>query len=213
MAETKGLLTFVSFAFLSAARRRTASRAAYFSALVPLFDRSVIQTQPTGFPRMTAHLGPHAFDLQALPDSLTFRKLPCLWLLLTLPEPMPVAATLDIMARPTGHETFSHHATLPHRLPVPASLPEGIAIHSDNAALAPRIPRQAAIFADQAVKELLITPKGLRLVILAEEADRGRYLIFRDAELGANPLPDTRVAPLLETLIALKSDLIAKAAE
>ena len=211
-------MTGVPLPFLQAARRRTANRAAYFSALAPLFDRTAAQTQPTGFCRMTAHLGPHAFDLQALPDSLTFRKLPCLWVMLTLPEPMPVTATLDIMARPSGHETFSHYATLSHTLHVPDSLlpenlPDIISIRTDNPTLAPRIPRQIALFSDPAVKELLISPKGLRLVILAEEADRSRYLIFRDAELGNTPLPAARIAPAIETLLALKADLRSKAAE
>ncbi len=200
---------------IQAARRRTASRAAYFSALTPLFDRITTRTEPTGFPRMTAYLGPHAFDLQAIPDSLTFRKLPALWVMLTLPEPMPVASTLDIMARPSGAEPFSHFASLPHCLPVPACLPEGTGIHCDNTALAPThlITRHAAIFIDPAVKELLISPKGLRLVILADEADRGRYLLFRDAELGRTPLPAARLQPLLDTLIALKTDIATQAAE
>ena len=44
---------------------------------------------------------------------------------------------------------------------------------------------------------------------LAEEADRGRYLIFRDAEMALTPLPAARIAPLLETLAALRDDLIA----
>ena len=196
---------------LNAARRRTASRAAYFCDIAPLFDRSVTQTQPTGFPRMTGHLGPNAFDLQALPDSLTFRKLPCLWVMLTLPEPMPVTATLDIMARPLGHETFSHYASLPYTIPLPASLPETTVIRTDNPTLAPGLPDQTALFADPTIKEMLISPKGLRLVILAEEADRGRYLIFRDAELGHTPMPDGRIQPLIEALLAIKADLIRKA--
>ena len=54
---------------------------------------------------------------------------------------------------------------------------------------------QAALFADPLVKELVISPKGLRLVILAEEADRGRYLLFRDAEMGRMPLDPTGFCP------------------
>ncbi len=55
----------------------------------------------------------------------------------------------------------------------------------------------------------MISPKGLRLVILAEEADRGRYLLFRDAEMGRDPLDPARVSGLLVTLLALKATIFA----
>ena len=70
------------------------------------------------------------------------------------------------------------------------------------------IAAHAGLLADPRVKELLISPKGLRLVILAEEAERGRYLIFRDAEMGMTPLPPARVEPLLAALTALRDDLV-----
>ena len=64
------------------------------------------------------------------------------------------------------------------------------------------------MFADARVKELLISPKGLRLVILAEEVDRGRYLIFRDSEMAMMPLAPARIAPLFQVLQALRQDLV-----
>lgn len=195
----------------AASARRKASRAAYFNAVLPLFDRVVTRIEPTGFPRLTAHIGPHAFDLQAVQDSLTFRKLPALWVMLTLPSPLPVKATLDIMARPSGQEPFSHFARLPQSLPALDALPEGTAIRSDNAAEVPdqtRIAPHMGLFHDPKVKELVISPKGLRLVILADEADRGRFLIFREAELGQTPLNPARLTPLIDTLLALHQTLI-----
>ncbi len=159
---------------------------------------------------MTAQVDGIAFDLQAIPDSLTFRKLPALWVMLTLPAPMPVRATLDIMARPAGNEPFSHFANLPQSLPCPPSLPYGTALRSDDASGVPPldlIAQHLAVFADPKVKELVISPKGLRLVILADEAERGRFLIFRDAEVGASPLPAARMTPLISALIALRETL------
>lgn len=205
------LLLWLSWRLFLAQRQRTASRAGYFDALHPLFDGVRTQVQPSGFPRTTGRRGPHRFDLQAVTDTLTFRKLPALWVMVSLPEPLPLAATLDILARPSGQEPFTRFATLPQMLPAPAGTPEGIALRTDDAAGLPPeglVARHAAIFADPKVKELLISPKGLRLVILAEEADRGRYLLFRDAELGAAPVSPARIAPLLESLLALRDDLL-----
>ncbi|MBL9053721.1 MAG: hypothetical protein JNN02_08320 [Tabrizicola sp.] len=192
-------------------RARTASRAGYFDALKPLFDGGETRLQPTGFPRMTGKRGSLSFDLQAIPDTLTFRKLPALWVLVTLPEPLPVGATLDLMARPSGNEPFSHFPTLPQTLPTPDDLPSHVAIRCDDASGIPAanlIARHADIFRNDAIKELVISPKGLRIVLLAEEADRGRYLIFREAEMGRTPLDPARLSPILDRLRAIREDVL-----
>lgn len=193
-------------------RARTAARESYFDAVKPLFDGGETRVQPTGFPRMTGRRTGLAFDLQAVPDTLTFRKLPALWVLVTLPEPLPLDATLNLMARPSGNEPFTKFATLPQSLPTPPELPKDIAIRSDDASRIPPpdlIARHADLFQDPRVKELVLSPKGLRIVILAEEADRGRFLIFREAEMGRSPLPPSRLEPLLDRLAAIRQDVLA----
>jgi hypothetical protein len=165
---------------------------------------------------MTGRRGDLAFDLQALPDSLTFRKLPALWVMVSLPGALPVRATIDLMARPSGQEPFTRFPDLAQSLPRPGFLPEGVAVRTDDAAGVPPLSLLAGhadLFADPKVKELVISPKGLRIVILSEEADRGRYLIFRDAEMGMAPLSPSRIAPLLDRLAALRDDLVAWAKE
>lgn len=193
-------------------RLRATTRAGYFDAVKPLFDGGETRLQPTGFPRMTGRRAGLAFDLQAIPDTLTFRKLPALWVLITLPEPLPLRATLDLMARPSGNEPFTRFAALPQSLPRPVELPTEIAVRTDDAAQIPPpdlIARHAGIFADPRVKELVLSPKGLRIVILGEEADRGRFLIFREAEMGRKPLPPAQLQPLLDRLAALREDVLA----
>ena len=193
---------------------RSRSRAQYFTEVHALFDRVIARHEPTGFTRVSGFAGADPFDLQALPDSLTYRKLPSLWVMISLPQPLPVAATLDIMTRPTGMEVFSRYANLPHSLNCPAFLPEGTGIRSDDAGQViaeTLIARHAALFADVRVKELLISPKGLRIVIQGDEADRGKYLLFRDAELGQQPLAPARAKAVIDTLLALKADILAAA--
>ncbi|MDP3197612.1 hypothetical protein [Tabrizicola sp.] len=196
------------------ASARARARANYFSAVKPLFDGGEIRVQPTGFPRMTGRRKGLAFDLQAVPDTLTFRKLPALWVLVTLPEPLPLRATLDLMARPSGNEPFTRFATLPQSLPIPPDMAKDIAIRSDDATHIPPsdlLTRHADLFHDPRIKELVISPKGLRIVILAEEADRSRYLIFREAEMGRAPLAPARLEPLLDRLAALREDVLTLA--
>ena len=196
------------------ARNRSRARAEYFSACATMFGHVVQRVEPSGFARLSGLFERRRFDLQALTDSLTFRKLPALWVMVSLPEPLPLQATLDIMVRPTGNETFSHFSTLPQALPCPAFLPQGTGLRSDSAAkVVPQslIERHAGLFQDVRVKELLISPKGLRVVVLADEAERGAYLMFRDAELGRTPLPAQRLKPLLAALTALQADILALA--
>lgn len=202
---------WLTLQLVRASRARTAARAAYFDAVKPLFSGIDERTEPTGFPRLTGHHFGLAFDLQAIPDTLTFRKLPALWVMLTLPEPLPIRVTLDLMARPSGSEAFSRFANLPNALPPFPGLPKDVLVRCDDGPLPPSdlLATHADLFADPRVKELILSPKGLRIVILAEEADRGRYLIFREAEMGMTPLSPNRVAPLLNRLRALRKDVLA----
>lgn len=202
---------WLAFTLRREARVRAAARAGYFAQAASLFDRTSVKLQPTGFARMTGWRGDEAFDLQSIPDSLSWRKLPALWLMVSLPRALPVRATLDIMTRATGAEPFSHYARLPQVVPCPDFLPEGTGLRSDDVTGLPDqalVARHAGIFADQRVKELLISPRGLRLVILAEEADRSRYLLFRDAEMGRVPIAAARVGRLVAALEALRDDLV-----
>ncbi len=198
----------------TAARHRT--RAAYMDACRALLDQPRTGRSPTGFARLAGSYQGHEVDIQAMPDTLTFRKLPALWVLVTLPGPLPVGATLDLMVRSTGIEPFSRFQTLHNQLGLPEGFPETCAIRTDNPALMPSedlVRRHLHIFDDPRVKELVISPDGLRIVFLAEEAQRSRYLIYRDAEMGRTPLPAQQVIPKLDALLALRADILDAAAD
>ena len=208
---TAALGLWLAYRLVIAARARTEGRARYFAAVKPLFDGGEARVQPTGFPRMTGRQQGLSFDLQVVPDTLTFRKLPALWVLVTLPEPMPLQATLNLMARPSGNEPFTRFTSLSQSLPTPECLPKEISVRSDDATRIPPadlIARHADLFADPRIKELVLSPKGLRIVFLAEEADRGRFLIFREAEMGMTPLDPARLTPILDRLRAIREDIL-----
>ena len=193
-------------------RARASAHAAHFDVVKPLFDSAATRLAPPGVPRRTARRAGLAFERPAIPDPLTFRKLPALWVLVSLPEPLPLEATLDLMARPSGNEPFTRFANLPESLPPLAGLPREVAIRTDDARRVPPpalVAAHADLFDDPRVKELVLSPRGLRIVTLAEEADRGRYLIFREAEMGRAPLSPARLAPLLDRLAAIRQDVLA----
>ncbi|OYU39680.1 MAG: hypothetical protein CFE33_09945 [Pseudorhodobacter sp. PARRP1] len=190
--------------------KRMAARGRYFADVAGLFDAPITALAPTGFPRLSGRHQGALFDLQVVPDTLTYRKLPALWLLVTLAEPTPARATLDVMLRPRGVEPFSHFSDLAHQITLPPGFPEDCAIRSDAPQAAPPadlVLEHLARLSPDLLKEMVIAPKGLRLVWLAEEADRTRYLAFRDAEMGRTPLAPALLQPLLAALLALRDDL------
>lgn len=198
-----------------AAPFRQASRASWLDECRDLLQNPREAAGANGFPRMSGEYRGLTVDLQAVPDSLSYRKLPALWLLVSVVEPLPLRATLDLMKRPSGLETFSHFASLQEQITPPPGFPADCVIRTnDSSALPPApllTPHLAVFDEEERVKELVISPKGLRLVWLVEEADRTRYLIFRDSELGAAPLDRDRAKDLLDRLVALHGDLIADA--
>ena len=193
-------------------RVRARRRAGFFDACARLFDSHRSAIAATGFPRLSGQYLGQTFHLQAAPDTLTFRKLPALWVLVTLPSPLPVRATLDVMIRPMGIEPFSNFRDLPAQIDTPPGFPEDCALRTDDPEALPDqdlLRQHLAIFDDKRVKELIVSPRGLRIVFLAEEAQRTRYLIYRDCEMGGEPLPPARVAACLDSLIALQQDILA----
>ena len=201
-------------ATLREGRQRARRRAAFLDDVQGLFAGGLKRLNPDGFPRISGTYRGLTFDIQVVPDALNFRKLPSLWLLVSLPAPMPVRATFDLMMRPRGVETFSKHTELPIQMAPDPAFPHDCAIRTDAPELLPHrqlLLRHTAILEDPRAKELLISPKGLRIVWLAEEGARGSYLLFRDSEMGLSTFPAAQVRPLLDYLIDLKDDLKAHA--
>ena len=201
-------------AVVSAPARRNA-RAGYLDLCLPLFAQPLKGVAETGFARVSGHYRGQMFDVQVVPDSLSLRKLPCLWLLVTLVERLPVAGTFDVMLRATGSETFSKFGTLPDQIAVPDGFPEGSTLRTDATGGMPGAALVGRYMAglDQArLKEVVVAPTGVRVVWLVEEADRGRYLLFRDAEMGAVALSGDVLQPLMDGLCGLWAAVRADAA-
>jgi len=195
---------------------RAARRGAFLGAATVLFEQVRTELAATGFPRMAGRRGGAEFDIQVVPDTLSVRKLPALWVLVSLPGPLPVTGTLDVLLRPTGMETFTNFSRLPVQVQPPPGFPPDCAIRTDapgHAAFADALRDVMKVVDTDRLKEILITPAGVRLVFLAEEADRGRYLLFRDAEMGRDPLPPARLIPFLAAALALRSAVMAETEE
>jgi hypothetical protein len=143
-------------------------------------------------------------QLRTIVDTLAIRKLPTRWLSVTITEQVAVPGTFDMMMRPGSPTTFSNFDHLDHTLAKTAEFPAEAVVRTDRKGV--RFPQDIIaghldIFSEGRAKELLITPKGVRIVWLLAEAERARYGVFRQAEFG-----DVRLDPvLIERLLASAS--------
>ncbi|MFT3973208.1 MAG: hypothetical protein QM699_07095 [Amaricoccus sp.] len=197
------------------ARALRRGRAACLDTALPLLAAPRVVLDPAGFPRIAGRVGGRRIEVRAMPDALTFRKLPALWLLATLTEPQPLRGECRIVVRPSGFEPFSTFAALPAEAALPAGFPAEAVLRAEDPGLLPPasfLAGLAPLFADVRLKEVVLSPNGIRLVRLVDEAPRGRYLLFREADLGRAPVPEAALRASLGTLLALARQL-AEASE
>lgn len=163
------------------------------------------------FPRLSGMYKGFPVQIYPLVDTLAVRRLPALWLMVTLQGSLPVKAHFDLMMRPAGATTFSNFDHLPHTVKLHEGFPEHAVVRTDSiddvlpAALIK--PHLEPFFGPRA-KELLITQNGLRMVWLLAEADRARYGVFRQAEFGEIQIDSRIVQDILDRLIAIRKDIL-----
>ncbi len=147
-------------------------------------------------------------------DTLATRKLPALWLTVTVTEEVAIAGVFDLMMRPGSPTTFSNFDHLPVTLPTPRSYPEGAVIRTGQAGVhlpLEIIAEHLGPFDDGRAKELLVTGSGVRLVWLLAEGDRARYGVFRQAAFPAMQLDPELIERLLAQASGLRAAINAAA--
>jgi hypothetical protein len=182
-------------------RRVGSTRGCLFEGCLELLDGATLARDGLNYPVLRGRWAGHAVELRPIADTLALRKLPSLWLQVTLTGATGAPGVLDALSRPLGVESWSPHGTLPLDLPTPPELPPTLRLRADGedgAALLPVLLAQAAFLALPTTKEVLVTPKGVRLVVQLAEGERGAYLLFRDAQFAIRRLAAEEVAALLD---------------
>lgn len=197
--------------------RRTLARlrGAVFVPAYGLFASYRVTQSGIDYPELTGVYRGHHFHIDAVVDTLTVRKLPVLWLRVSLLAPLPGLATLDVLVRSHNVEFYSPSANLPHRLEPRPGWPGDAMIRTDNSGKLPDLAvldRHVAIFAEPLIKELLVTRKGVRIVRLLDQARRAEYLVLRQAEFASPQVTEDLLRALMDRTIALHQDLIAAGA-
>jgi hypothetical protein len=209
------LLALVGFAGLCWLWRRdqraTADcRGQFFDDCVGLLAEATLRAGSLGYPVLCGRWQGLAVEAEPVVDCLGVRKLPALWLKVTVLAPVVTTATLDLMMRPLGVEFFSPHDSLPYRLETPAGWPERAILRSDDPAGLPHLyilDAHVGMFAQSEAKELLISPKGVRIVWQADEAERSDFLLLRQARFGKGPIDRQVLTDLIVRCATIRDSL------
>jgi hypothetical protein len=194
-------------------RRRQVKRerGAFFERCMSLFEAARIAQDDVDFPVLEGRYRGFAVRLEPIVDHVAVRKLPSLWLLVTLREPLPLAGVTDFLARPLNTEFYSPAIHLDHRLATPAGFPETVQVRTDRPDRQPpaeRLRPYGVLFGDPRMKELIIGPRGVRLVYQVAEGERAHYMVLRQAEFGGALALDPALArSLLDHAIAIRDEL------
>jgi hypothetical protein len=182
------------------ARAAAAARHGLLDGGLKALDTSRLSIEPSGFPKIEGTSKGRAFRVALIPDTLTFRRLPQLWLDVTLRRDLPtVRDSIAILIRPSGADYFSLTDRLPDNLMPPADFPDSCLIKGQGPgarALLNRIaPCAARLLQDIKIKEIVVSPRGIRVVRQFAQGHRGSHLILRQsvfegAHLQAGELED-----------------------
>lgn len=191
-------------------KRFEAERAMLFDDLRGILTDSVLTRAELDYPKLRGEYRGHKVVVDAVLDNLAVRKVPSLWLRVTILADIPFAGSCDILARAHNVEFYAPSNSFDHVLPLPQGWPEHLTIKSDDPdAVPPRslLNRHIEVFADERVKELLVTPHGVRLVRQAAQASRAEYLVLRQSLFGPVVVPKAQVIELLDRALALADTL------
>ncbi len=188
------------------ARYKIQARSHVFEDCLPLLEQAQVSWDKANLPLLKGSYAGYQVALSIVEDTLGWRKIPPLWLLIKVIANKPSHGTLDLIARPSNNEFYSPSWEWDGNLTIPSNWPQHAIIKYeqepvDITLLEPYVPQ---LFADEKMKELLITPTMVRLTYMVNQAERGEYLIMRNAVYEDAPISKSKVEALLKQAIAMR---------
>jgi len=158
-------------------------RTSLFDDCGSLLGRAVVRQDRAGWPLLEGDLAGLPVTLSLIFDDAGYRKLPVLWLSATVTAPLRVTGAFDALAREQGTEFFSPANELPVRLALPPGWSGHVSLRADRAVPmpGPLADFGTRYFAAPDAKEIVVSPRGLRLVRRVAESRRADYLVLRRA--------------------------------
>lgn len=174
-----------------------------------LFDRYALTHGGDSFPRLSGRCGQHNVDVRLISDTMTIRRLPQLWLQVTVLDRLKDADGVAVLVRPSGYEFYSLTTAFHHVIETPPSFPEEVIVRGETPRAAKRFeklaPSIAAILSDPRVKEIAVTRQGLRIIRQADEGRRGEYLLLRQAVFDQAAVSADQLKAMMDEIETLRA--------
>jgi hypothetical protein len=208
-------ISVLTWMYMHHYRRTMAGRASLLDSCKPLLRNAMVGRNEDGYATLEGLYEGYRVRLTLEEDHLAMRKIPSLWLHLLIESDQPVTVgTLGMLVRPQNTEFYSPSWNWEKAVPPPPGWPQH-AIYRTRGVL-PDIRRMDAhvrkMFEDEKAKELVVTPRRIRLTYQAKQAERGDYLLLRSATFDHDPLSPETVDAMLRHGIGLCRDLEGVAA-
>src|SRR5581483_5245508 len=105
----------------------------FFARAVAILEDSELQaTGSVGYPRLVGRYRELPVQVHPVIDTLPMRRLPALWLLVTVQSALPISARFDLRMRPNVATTFSNFDLLPATMQLPDGFPRGAVLRTDD---------------------------------------------------------------------------------
>ena len=163
-------------------RKVMRERGGIFDDCKALFESQEITQDDVNYPVLHGRYRGYDFKVEPIVDHVVVRKVPSLWLLVSILAPVPYRGVFDFLVRPQNTEFYSPLWSLPEDVDAPSGWPvHALARSNDPGAMPPLsiLEPHGRLFDDVKMKELLVTPKGVRLVYQADQARRPHYMVLR----------------------------------
>jgi hypothetical protein len=181
--------------------RQRRIRAGFFADCRGLLEGAQIAQDDLSYPILTGRYEGLDVTLEPVVDDMAVRKVPSLWLKVSLKAPVRYKGVLDLLVRPRGTEFYSPASELAAEVRLPSSWPRDATLRSDDPDSMPpkeTVAQHLHLFEDARMKELLIAPRGVRLIYQVDQAERSRYAVLRQSEFGQPRLAPDLARRLLD---------------
>jgi hypothetical protein len=194
------------------ARAAAAVRHRLLDTGLSILEAPRLSIQPSGFPKIEGTLEGRSFRVALIPDTLTFRRLPQLWLDVTLRRELPaVHDSIAILVRPTGADYYSLTDRLRDYFLPPAGFPDSCLVKGQGPgarALLNRIaPCAVRLLHDPKIKEIAVSPRGIRVVRQFAQGNRGSHLILRQSVFEGALLQADELDDMIGAVIQIENAL------
>ena len=191
------------------AKRKVLARSTVFDDCIGLLQQPQISQDKANLPVLHGQYVGYNISLNIVEDTIAWRKLPPLWLLVKVAANKPTSGSLDMIVRPANNEFYSPSWQWDGNLTIPPNWPQHAIIKYLHKPIDMRLLEHIVptLFSDLKMKELLIMPEFVRLTYMAKQADRGEYLIMRNAVYNETPIDKNTVEVLIKQAIEIRQTL------